>query len=68
MLNGLFMATPELGLGLSETERRYTAGWRLKLQDDGERSLELKLDVVRREPAGTEPSRQEIGVTLTSRW
>ena len=68
VLNGLFMATPELGLGLSETERRYTAGWRLKLRDNGQESLELRLEAVRREPAGIEPSRQGIGLTLSSRW
>ena len=67
VLNGLFLATPELGLGLSETERRYTAGWRLRLRDDDEGSLEFRLQAVRREPTGTEPS-QEFGVSLSSRW
>ena len=32
-----FIATPELGLGLSETSREYRAGWRLALARAGAR-------------------------------
>ena len=70
-----FTSTPELGLGLSDTGRDYSLGWRLGLAQGGPTSLELKLEATRREyanpgsgaGAGSEPE-HGIGFKLTARW
>ena len=46
-----FTATPELGLGLSATQREYRLGWRLAAMRRGRASFELGLAATRREPA-----------------
>ena len=66
--DGLFTATPELGLRLSDRERRYRLGWKLGLRPLDQRSMELRLDLTRTERPGTEPTGHGVGVTLTSRW
>ena len=44
-------STPELALGLSDTGREATLGWRLGLARRGPASLDLALEATRREPA-----------------
>ena len=66
--DGLFTATPELGLRLSDRERRYRLGWKLGLRPLDQRSMELRLDLTRTERPGTEPTGHGVGITLTSRW
>ena len=46
-----FTMTPEMGLGLSEVGRDYSLGWRLTRSGSGPGSLELSLEVLRRESA-----------------
>ena len=46
-----FAMTPEMGLGLSEVGRDYSLGWRLTRSGSGPGSLELSLEVLRRESA-----------------
>ena len=66
--DGLFTATPELGLRLSDRERRYRLGWKLGLRPLDQRSMELRLDLTRTERPGTELTGHGVGITLTSRW
>ena len=66
--DGLFTATPELGLRLSDRERRYRLGWKLGLAARDQRSMELRLDLTRTERPGTELTGHGVGITLTSRW
>ena len=66
--DGLFTATPELGLRLSDRERRYRLGWKLGIRPLDQRSMELRLDLTRTERPGTEPTGHGVGITLTSRW
>ena len=63
-----FTATPEFGLGLSATDRRYSLGWRLGLARHGPTSLEVKLEATRREPVGEAAPEHGIGFRLTGRW
>ena len=46
-----FTMTPEMGLGLSEVGRDYSLGWRLTRSASGPGSLQLSLEVLRRESA-----------------
>ncbi len=66
-----FTSTPELGLGLSGSQREYTLGWRLGLVQRGPGALELTLDGTRREATGANDNMEpEHGVRfgLTARW
>ena len=54
-----FTATPEARLGLSDSHRELSLGWRLGLARSGPVSLELGLEATRREAAnddGTGPA------------
>ena len=67
-----FTATPEIAVGLSNTARDYSLGWRLARDDrapDGG-SLELALEARRRERATEQsiPPEHGIGFRLTSRF
>ena len=71
-LGDRFTATPEIAVGLSDTARDYSLGWRLVRggrAPDG-RSLELALEARRRESATdqTVPPEHGIGFRLTSRF
>ena len=61
-----FTATPELGLGLSDTGRDYRLGWRLGLVRSGPSSFELGLEATRKEPANDDAT-PEHGVRLELR-
>ena len=63
-----FTSTPELGLGLSDTGRDYSLGWRLGLARGGGTSLDLKLEATRRESANDNDAEHGIGFRLTARW
>ena len=67
-----FTWTPEAGVGLSDTGRDYSLGWRLVRGagsggDGG--SLELSFEATRRESANDDADPEHtIGLRLTSRW
>ena len=61
-----FTSTPELGL--SDTGRDLSLGWRLGLAKKGPTSLELKLEATRREPANDNAPEHGIGFRVTARW
>ena len=67
-LGGQFTATPELGLGLSESARNYNVGWRLGLATSAPVSMELKLEATRSEAAGDEAPEHGVGLSLVARW
>ena len=62
-----FTATPEAGLGLSNSHREYSLGWRLGLARSGPSSLELRLDGTRRKSGNNKPE-HGIALRLTVRW
>ena len=66
-----FTWTPEVGVGLSDTGRDYSLGWRLVLGGSGSDggSLELSFEARRRESANddTDPV-HEVGLRLTARF
>ena len=66
-----FTWTPEVGVGLSDTGRDYSLGWRLVrggFGGDGG-SLDLSLEATRRESANDDtPPEHAIGLRLTLRW
>ena len=67
-----FTLTPEAGVGLSDTGRDYSLGWRLVLHpgaggDSG--SLELSFEARRRESANDDaPAEHQVGLKLTARF
>ena len=66
-----FTWTPEAGIGLSDTGRDYSLGWRLVrggFGGDGG-SLELSFEARRRESANDDtPPEYEVGLRLSARW
>ena len=66
-----FTWTPEVGVGLSDTGRDYSLGWRLVrggFGGDGG-SFELSFEVRRRESANDDtPPEHEVGLRLTARF
>ena len=64
----LFVATPEIGLGLSDTGRDYRLGWRLALVRSQRVGFDLGLEGVRREPANDDAPEDRIGLRVTARW
>ena len=69
VFGGRFTATPELGLGLSDT-RDYSLGWRLGLARRHERiSLDLKIEATRREsPDNDREPEHWAGLRLRLAW
>ena len=68
---GRFTWTPEAGVGLSDTGRDYSLGWRLVLGGSGSDggSLELSFEARRRESANDDtPPEHEVGLRLTARF
>ncbi|MCY4454665.1 MAG: hypothetical protein OXC01_22265, partial [Immundisolibacterales bacterium] len=65
---GLLTATPELGLRLSENERRYRLGWTLGVATRDQGSMKLGLDLTRTERPGDESTLHGAGITLNARW
>ena len=64
-----FTMTPEMGLGLSEVGRDYSLGWQLTRSGSGPGSLELSLEVLRRESANDNISPEHgIGFGLDVRF
>ena len=64
-----FTATPEIGLGLSDSHRDYSLGWRLGLDRSGTNALELRLEATRRESANDNADPEHgIGFKLTASW
>ena len=68
-LGGRFTATPEVGLGLTETHRDYSLGWRLPRAGSARGTLGLSLEARRHESAnGDAPPEHWIGFGLTIRF
>ena len=70
-----FTSTPELGLGLSNTGRDYSLGWRLNLAQRGPTAFDLTIEATRREHAndgseagGGPEAEHGIGLQVTARW
>ena len=66
-----FTWTPEAGVGLSDTGRDYSLGWRLVRGGSGSDggSLELSFETRRRESANDDtPPEHEVGLRLTARF
>ena len=66
-----FTWTPEVGVGLSDTGRDYSLGWRLVLGGSGSDggSLELSFEARRHESANDDtPPEHEVGLRLTARF
>ena len=67
-----FTWTPEVGVGLSDTGRDYSLGWRLVRGGSGGGdggSFELSFEARRRESANDDtPPEHEVGPRLTVRW
>ena len=71
MFGDRFTGTPEIGVGLSDTGRDYSLGWRLVRGGSGSDggSLELSFEARRRESANDDtPPEHEVGLRLTARW
>ena len=66
---GRFTSIPEAALGLSDSAREYSLGWRLTLTERSSNVLELGIEARRREPAydDREPE-HAIGLRLAARW
>ena len=67
VLSGRFTATPELGLGFSDTGRDYSAVWRMSLNAAGNGSLTISLEAGRQEYANdnADPA-QSLGLRLSA--
>ncbi len=66
-----FTWTPEAGVGLSDTGRIYSLGWRLVRGGSGGDggSFELSFEARRRESANDDtPPEHEVGLRLSARW
>ena len=66
-----FTWTPEAGVGLSDTGRNYSLGWRLVRGGSGGDggSFELSFEARRRESANDDtPPEHEVGLRLSARW
>ena len=62
-------ATPELGLRLAESYRRYSFGWRLERARPARVAFDLLIEATRREAAsGDRPPEHGVGVRLTAGW
>ena len=69
MFGDRFTGTPEIALGLSQTGRDYSLGWRIVNAGAGTGSLELTLEATRRETANQDtPPEHGVGLRLTARW
>ena len=65
-----FTWTPEAGVGLSDTGRDYTLGWRLvRRRPPAAGSLEFAFEARRSESANDNgPPRHEVGFRVSARW
>ena len=70
VFGGRFIGTPEIGLGLSDTDREIKLGWRLGLaRREDNVSMDLELEATRRESADDERKpEQAVGLRFTMRW
>ena len=70
-LGDRFTGTPEIGFGMSNSDREYSLAWRLELAQDETSALELALGAGRRKAAGAGPARAEAehasGFRITAR-
>ena len=62
-----FTMVPEFGLGLSDTGRDYTLGWRLGLARRAPASFELGLQATRKEAANHD-AEHGVGLNMTATW
>ena len=67
--DGALTATPEVGIGLSDTGRDYTLGWRLAPGAERQSAFEFRVEALRRESANDDgPPEHGIGFRLGARW
>lgn len=68
--DGRFASIPEIGLGLSDTGRDYSLGWRLAGDRSGDAGVfQLSTEARRYETAdGSRPVEHRIGIRLSARW
>ena len=66
-----FTATPQMGLGLSDSHRELSLGWRLGLARSGPVSMALGLEATRREAAnddGAQAPAHALMMRARVRW
>ena len=63
-----FVATPEIGLGLSDTAREYSLGWRLALARSHRVAFDLGLEGTRREAANDDAPEHGLRLRGALRW
>ena len=70
VFGGRFIGTPEIGLGLSDTDRELKLGWRLGLaRREGNVSMDLELEATRRESANDDREPEHgVGLRFNMRW
>ena len=67
-LGGGFTSTPEIGIGLSDTGRDYSLGWRLTRVAGDSGSLELSFEARRENANDNTGPEHTIGFRLTTRF
>ena len=63
-----FVGTPHAGLGLTETGRDYTLGWRLVPAAPGAAGFELRLEATRAERDGGAPPEHGLTLRFAAQW
>ena len=63
-----FVSTPEIGLGLSDTGREYSLGWRLALARSHRIAFDLALEGTRREAANDDAPEHGLRLRGALRW
>ena len=68
-LGDRFTSIPQLGLGLSDSAREASLGWRLALTQRGSNALELGIEATRRAPVNDDREPEHaIDLRLRARW
>ena len=70
VFGGRLVGTPEIGFGLSQSERELRLGWRLGLaRSEGNVSLDLEVEATRRESVNDDREPEHgVGLRLSVRW
>ena len=68
LLGDRFVGTPEIGLGLSDTGREYSLGWRLALARSHRVAFDLALEGTRREAANDDALEHGLRLRGALRW
>ena len=68
LLGDRLVGTPEIGLGLSDTGRDYSLGWRLALARSHRIAFDLALEGTRREAANDDALEHGLRLRGALRW